>query len=163
VLGWWNRLSPNEPCLISHQKVILCSSLGPDQGLSTAQVGTIQHHLSPALSSLHPRGQVPPGASILFSAPPLYPAGGGLVPGAAPCQPPAVWGQWHNTARYPPGASWKVWTVLPHLPAQNTRTLAGLGFSPTPLFPPHPQLHNPGAWMLFLEHKFVSSLFLFLV
>ena len=42
-----------------------------------------------------------------------------LVPGAAPCPPPAVWGQWPNTARCPPGA---------------TCLLAGCGFSPTLLF-----------------------------
>ena len=30
-----------------------------------------------------------------------------LVPGAAPCPPPAVWGQWLNTARCPPRAVWK--------------------------------------------------------
>ena len=30
-----------------------------------------------------------------------------LVPGAAPCTPPAVWGQCPNTARCPPRATWK--------------------------------------------------------
>ena len=32
--------------------------------------------------------------------------------------------------------------VLPCLPAQSTRTLAGCGFSPTPFIPPHPLPHT---------------------
>ena len=55
-----------------------------------------------------------------------------LVPGAVPCSPFALWGQWLNTGRCPPGATC---TVLLHLPAQSTGTLAGCRFSPTPLFP----------------------------
>jgi hypothetical protein len=59
-----------------------------------------------------------------------------LVLGATSYPPPTMWGQWLPTARYPPGAAWKACTVLPRLSAQSTRTLAGQGFSPTPLFPP---------------------------
>jgi hypothetical protein len=62
-----------------------------------------------------------------------------LIPGAAPCPSPAVPGQWLNTARCPPRAIWKAWTVLPCLSAQSTGTLAGHGYSPTPLSPQHPQ------------------------
>ena len=64
-----------------------------------------------------------------------------LEPVAAPCPPPAVWGQWLNTARHPSGAMWKACTVLLRLPTQITGTLVGCGFSPTPLFPTHPQPH----------------------
>ena len=56
-----------------------------------------------------------------------------LVPGASPCLPPAIWGQWLNTARCSPG----VHSSRVCLP-QSTRTLVGCSFSPTPLFPVHP-------------------------
>lgn len=59
-----------------------------------------------------------------------------LVPGAVPCSPFALWGQWLNTGRCPPGATC---TVLLHLPAQSTGTLAGQQLPSTPTAP-HPML-----------------------
>jgi hypothetical protein len=64
-----------------------------------------------------------------------------LVPGAALCSPPTVWGQWLNTAKCPLRATCKACAVLLCLPAQSTRTLAGCGLSPTPFFPLHPWPH----------------------
>jgi hypothetical protein len=68
-----------------------------------------------------------------------------LVPGANPCPPPAVWGQWLHTARCPPGASWKV-SCSPPASACSEHRNSGLtqAFSPTPLFP---YTHSPtGKW-----------------
>ena len=69
MLERWDRLSPNEPHLISHQKAILCSSQRPDQGLSPVWEPSSTPSL-PALSSLPPWGRVPPQGpySVLSSS-----------------------------------------------------------------------------------------------
>jgi hypothetical protein len=64
MLEWWDRLSPKEPCLTSLQKAILCSSHGPDQGLSPLWEPSSAAS-PPCLSSLHPWGQVLQG--VLYS------------------------------------------------------------------------------------------------
>jgi hypothetical protein len=99
-------------------------------------MGTIQHCLP------RPCPRAPICSQFLCHIQHQMPEAENLVPGAAPCPPPAVWGQWLNTARCPPGTTWKACAVLLCLPTQNTRTLARHGFPPTPLFPPHLWPHN---------------------
>ena len=61
-----------------------------------------------------------------------------LVPGASPCPPPTVWGQWPNTARCPPGAKWKAssspptFTCPEHRNSGRTWALSHCPLSPTP-------------------------------
>ena len=143
MLERWDRLSPKELHLTSHWKAFLCSSHGLDQGLSPTWEPSSALSPCPLLPS-------PPGPSAapgsLFCSQLLHHIQGGmpeaenLVPGAAPCPPPVVWGQWLNTARCPPGLCGKHPAVLPCLPAQSTGTLAGassllLPSSPTPSAP----------------------------
>lgn len=59
--------------------------------------------------------------------------------------------------------------VLPRLPTKSTGTLAGCGFSPIPLFPPHPWLHNSQLCLLclslqlFLEKFPLGLYFLYII
>jgi hypothetical protein len=98
-------------CLISSQKAILCSSYGPDQCLSSMW----EPSSAPSPLALSCLQECRPGAPILFLAPLLdgMLEAENLVPRTAPCPPPAMWGQWLNTDRRPPGATWKACAVLP--------------------------------------------------
>ena len=55
VIEQWDRLSPNEPCLTSHQKAFLGSNHRPDQGLLPVWEPPSAPSL-PAISSLWPLG-----------------------------------------------------------------------------------------------------------
>jgi hypothetical protein len=146
VLERWDRLSLNEPCLTSCQEAFLCCSHRPRLRtlifrLRTLDwVGTTQCPLSlyPLPLSLGPSAALGPlfCCQLLCCMQHGMPETENLVPGTAPCPPPAVWGQWPNTARCPPRAVWKVSSsslvsIRPeHRNSGRTRAL-----SPTPLFP----------------------------
>ena len=130
-------------CLTSRQKAIPCSSHGSDQGLTPTWEPS-RTPSPPALSSPHPRGPVlSPGplfcSQLLLRIQRGMPEAENLVPRAAPCPPPTVWAQWLHTAQMSTWGRVKSVRSPPVSPAQNTRTLAGRGLSPIPLFPPHPR------------------------
>jgi hypothetical protein len=136
MLERWDVLSPNQLSLTSCQKAILYSSHGPDQRLlhmwepSSALLSPCPL-LPSSLGRVSPQGSYSVLSSSIFSV-------GYLSLG--------TWYLGLPLVQYPPCAvSWatrKVCAVLPHPPTQSTATLVGCGFSPTPLFPPHPQHHN---------------------
>ena len=98
MLGGWDRLSPNEPFLISHQKAFLCSSQDPLHSLSSV----LGH------ASLIPVSHNPSGFSKV--AP-------GLPGRAAPCHHhPQRVGQ---RLRCPPRDEWKVHAAIPCLTDQR--------------------------------------------
>jgi hypothetical protein len=157
MLEWWDRLFPIELCLISHQKAILCSSHGPDQGLSPAwePSSTVS---PPALSSLPPRSSY---CYFVLSSSSISSMG---------CQRLRIWhlglplvhslpcGGSGLTARDVHLKLYEKHPAILHRPAQSTRTLVGLGFSPTPLFPKYSQPHRLGDFSL--SFSFLYTLFL---
>ena len=165
MLEQWDRISPNEWCLTSHQKAILCCSHGPDQGLSPAWEPC--NILSPpTLSCLHPWGRMPPlGPYSVLSSFAISSVGcwrlrtwylGLSLVHQQPCgvshliQPGAHPGPHGKSAQ--------------SSPIQSTGTLVGCRFSSTPLFLPHPQPHSPtsgkrnigllsGVWCMFPRNE----------
>jgi hypothetical protein len=122
--------------------------LQPRTGLRTlACVGTTQYPPFPCPLPLSPGPSAALGplfcSQLLCHIQRGMPETENLVPGAAPCPPPAMRGQWLHTARCPSGAEWKVSGSPPpsarpeHGNPGGTRAL-----SPTPLFPTHPRPHN---------------------
>lgn len=113
MLGGWDRLSPNEPCLVFHQ-TFLCSSHRPDLGLSPAW-----EPLSLCPLSCNS------GAEAV--------APGSLVLGAATCPPPPHPHRVGSSGFTQPDA---------HLGPSGKRP-AGCGLSPSPLLPLHPWPTRP--------------------
>ena len=60
---------------------------------------------------------------------------GPLVSGAAPCPPPAMWGQWLHTARCPPKAEWKVFGCPPMSACPEHRRNSGQMWAILPTTP----------------------------
>ena len=81
---------------------------------------------------------------------------GHLVSGAAPCPPPAMWGQWLHTARCPPRAKWKASGSPPTSACPEHRWNSGRACA----FPPF--LSSPGPPFSFqhIPARLVSCLLL---
>ena len=77
-----------------------------------------------------------------------------LVPGAAPCPSPAMWSQWPNTARCPPGAAWKVSGSPPTSACPEHRNSGGMR---TPSYSPLPTHHGP-AYLYMCRYKMTMLL-----
>jgi hypothetical protein len=131
-----------EQSLTSHQKATLCSSHGPDQGLSPAW------EPSSAARPPHPCSLLPLSSGPSASLGPLFCSqlvcliqhgmqeAENLVSGAAPCPPPALWGQCLHTATWGHVESMCSPPISTSPEHQNS---VGHGCSPTLLFPPHSQ------------------------
>jgi hypothetical protein len=115
-------------------------------------------HATLALSSLSPGPSATPGP--LFCSQLLHriqcgiPEAENLVPGAAPCPPPVVWGQWINTARRLPRASWKACTVLLRLLPRALELWRDTGSLPLPSFP---HTHSPARRRIVEDDKLYCS------
>ena len=149
LLHTWEALQPNCNQIhtvtkikkkTSRQKAILCSSPGPDQGLSLAWE-TFSDPSPRLLLLLVPKPSSTPGAPFCLKLFRGIQRGmleaGNLVPRAALVHHPPSWVRaftWPDSQRGPCG---KRPAVLPLLPAQGNGTLARSEFSPTPLFSPH--------------------------
>ena len=140
MLEGWDKLSPNEPRLTSLQKAILCH--GPDQGLSR------ENHPAPPL----PLPSPPFIPRAKCHSPGFYSGLSSSTVSSVGCWRLRTWYLGLPLVHHPPcgvsgltqpdahrGPRAKRVAVLPRPPAQSTGTLAGCGFSPTPLFSPHPR------------------------
>ena len=167
MLERWDRLSPNEPCLTSHQKVFLHSSHRLDQELLPVW--------EPPSTSLFPCPLLPlaPGMTELPLAPPFHsqlfcgvhrcmgcPKLGTWCLGLPLVHHPPSWGPWLHTARHSPRAAWKACGSPPssaHPEHRNSDGTRALSHSPLPPTPTAPQSSSYSGQNGLSSTRFVRS------